>query len=135
MRSAAAYRSGLWLKELGDQIARLMAALTRAEQVVAQLVLPIALGTGVMGEDKQAGTLLPVQAPTMVGLAWAKPLPSAAPQSPKREGIESPRRETWEHKNSVQGVCKVTETPTLCNVLDDRVGVTWPWSALLWPKH
>ena len=30
---------------------------------------------------------------------------------------------------------KVTETPTLCNVLDARVGITWPGSVLLQPKH
>ena len=57
-------------------------------------MLPIALGTGVMGEDEQTGTLLSVQAPTMVGLARAKPLPSAAPQSPTGKALNSHVRET-----------------------------------------
>ena len=39
---------------------------------------PVAQGTGVVGEDRQTGTLLSAQTPTMVRLAWAKP-PLAAP--------------------------------------------------------
>ena len=74
VRSAAATEVPSSSKELGDQIARLMAALTRAEQGSCPASAPNSPRHGVMGEDGQTGTLLSAQAPTMVGLAWAKPL-------------------------------------------------------------
>ena len=82
VRSAATTEVPSSSKELGDQIARLMAAVTRAEQGSCPASAPIAQGTGVMGEDEQTGMLLSTQAPTMVGLAWAKPLPPVALQLP-----------------------------------------------------
>ena len=88
-----------------------------------------------MGEDEWTGTLLSVQAPTMVRLAWAKPLPSAAPQSPTGKVLNPHVRETCKCRMVYRVVHKVPETPTLCNVLDAKVGVTWPGSVLLWPKH
>ena len=42
----------------------------------------VAQGTGVMGEDRQTGTLLSAQAPTMVRLALAKALQPEALQLP-----------------------------------------------------
>ena len=59
-------------KELGDQIARLMATLNRAEQGTHPASAPNSPGHRVMGEGRQTGTLLPAPAPTMVGLAWTK---------------------------------------------------------------
>ena len=104
-------------------------------RVITLLVLQIALGTGVMGEDEWMGTLLSSQAPTMVGLAWAKPLPSAAPRSQMGKALNPHIRETCECRMVYRVVHKVPEAPTLCNVIDARVGVTWPGSALLWPQH
>ena len=87
-----------------------------------------------MGEDEQTGTLMSVQAPTMVRLAWAKSLLSAAPQSPIGEAFNPHIRETYKCRTKYRVVHKVTETPTLFNILDARVGVTWPGSELLQPK-
>ena len=81
-RSAATTEVPSSSKELGDQIARLMATLTRAEQGSHLPVPPVAQGTGVVGEDRQTGPLLSAQTPTMVGLAWAKPLLPTALQLP-----------------------------------------------------
>ena len=79
-RSAAATEVPSSSKELGDQIARLMVTLTRAEQGSCPASAPSSHGTGVVGEDKQTGPLLSAQTPTMVRLAWAKPPPLAALQ-------------------------------------------------------
>ena len=56
-----------------------------------------------MGEDRQTETLLSTQAPTMVGLAWAKPLPSTALQLPTGEALNPHIRETSECRIGVQG--------------------------------
>ena len=60
-------------KELSNQIAKLMAALTRAEQGNCPASAPNSPDAGVVGEDRWIGTLLPASAPTMVGLAWVRP--------------------------------------------------------------
>ena len=78
VRSATATEVPSSLKELGVQIARLMATLTRQNRIVTLLVPQAAKGTGVVGGDGWTGTLLSALTPTMVGLAWAKP-PLAAP--------------------------------------------------------
>ena len=59
-------------KQLGDQIARLMATLNRAEQGTHPASAQVVPGTGVMGEGRWTGILLSAPAPTMVRLAWAK---------------------------------------------------------------
>ena len=80
VQSAAATEVPSGSKELGDQIARLMAALTRAEQNTHALLVPPAVqGTGVVGGEGQTGKPLFAQTPTMVRPTWAKP-PLAAPQ-------------------------------------------------------
>ena len=64
--------------ELSNQITRLMAALTGLSRATVLQVLPIAPGTGVMGEDGWIGILLPTQALTMTKLVWVRlPLPTA----------------------------------------------------------
>ena len=47
-----------------------------------------------MGEDGQTETLLSAQAPTMVGLAWARPLPPTALPLPTGEALNPHVRET-----------------------------------------
>ena len=56
-----------------------------------------------MGEDGQTGTLLSAQAPTMVGLAWAKPLPSCSSSITNRAGVKSPHKGNQHVQNGVQG--------------------------------
>ena len=59
-------------KQLGDQIARLMAVLNRAEQGTHPASAPNSPRHRGLGEGRWTGTLLSAPAPTMVGLAWAK---------------------------------------------------------------
>ena len=131
-RSAAITEVPSGLKELGDQIVRLMAALTRAEQSRA-LTLPVppaAQGTGVMGEDGQTGTFLSAQTPTMVGLAWAKPPLAAPPLStnpvpnPHARGIKTCRP-------TYKVVCRVPKAPVLFNAIDAGARATWQGNVLL----
>ena len=82
VRSAATTEVPSSSKELGDQIARLIAALTRAEQGSCPASAPSSPWHRGHGRDGWTGTLLSTQAPTMVGLAWAKPLPPTALQLP-----------------------------------------------------
>ena len=69
--SAAATEVPTGSKELGDQIARLMAALTRAEQSTHSVSAPSSPWHGVVGEEGRIGKLLFAQTLTMVGPAWA----------------------------------------------------------------
>ena len=129
-RSAAATEVPSGSKELGDQNARLMAALTRAEQGSSLPVPPVAQGTGVMGEDGQLRTPLSAQTPTMVGLAWAKPLLAALPlliewvPNTHVRGIQMCR-------TVYQAVHKVLKAPVPCNATGARAGAIWPGSVQL----
>ena len=75
VRSSAATEVIDSSKELGDQIARLMATLNRAEQGTHPATAPNSPRHRVMGEGGWTGIPLFAPAPTMVGLAWAKTLP------------------------------------------------------------
>ena len=88
-----------------------------------------------MGKDRQTGTLLSAQAPTMVGLAWAKPLLPTALQLPTGQVSNPHVRETDMCRMVYRVVHKVLEAPTLCNVSGARVGATWPGSVQLWQHH
>ena len=65
-------------KELGDQITRLMAALTRVEQGTCPATTPNSPRHRGMGEGGWTWILLPAPAPTMVGLAWVRAPPLTA---------------------------------------------------------
>ena len=56
-----------------------------------------------MGEDVQTGPLLSTQTPTMVRLAWAKPLLPAALQLLIEQVVESPCKGNQHVQNGVQG--------------------------------
>ena len=56
-----------------------------------------------MGEDGQTGPLLSAQTPTMVGLAWAKPLPSCSSSVTNRAGVKSPCKGNHHAQNGLQG--------------------------------
>ena len=77
-RSSAATEVTDSSKELGDQITRLIAALTRAEQGTCHATTPTVPGTGVTGEGRWTGILLLAPAPTMVRLSWVKAPPLTA---------------------------------------------------------
>ena len=128
VRSAATTEVPSSSKELGDQIAGLMAALTRAEQGSCPASAPNSprhRGHGRGWTDRNT----PVHpSSTMVGLAWAKPLPSAALQLPTGQVSNPHVRETSMCRMVYRVVHKVTEAPSLCNVSGVRVGATWPGS-------
>ena len=71
-RSAAATEVVDSSKELGNQIARLMATLTRTEQGNHPASALNGPRHGVMEEGRWIGILLPTPAPTMGGLAWIR---------------------------------------------------------------
>ena len=108
-RSAAATEVPSGLKELGDQLARLMAALTRAEQSTRSARVtqqPKAQGSWER-TDRQAHSCA-AQTPTMVGLAWAKPLLTAPPLSnpvpnPHARGIKICRTSIQSGMQGAQG--------------------------------
>ena len=77
VRSATVTEVPTGSKELGDQIARFMADLTRAEQSTHSASAPSSPRHRGHGRGRMEGKLLFAQTPTMVGLAWAKPPPIA----------------------------------------------------------
>ena len=104
VRSAAATEVPSSSKELGDQIDRLMAALTRAEQGSCNLpVPPIAQGTGIMGEDRQTGTtsVCPNSHNGQTGLGQTTSAHSSSITN--RAGVESPCKRNQHVYNGVQG--------------------------------
>ena len=122
-------------KELGDQIARLMAALTMAEQGSHPASAPNSprhrgCGRGQMDRNTHVH---PRSHNGQTGLGQTTSVCSSLITN--REGVESPCKETSKCRMVYRVVHKVPETPTPCNVLDVRVGVTCPGSMLLQPKH
>ena len=135
VRSAATTEVPSSSQELGDQIARLMAALTRAEQDSCPASAPNSprhRGNERGWKDRNTPVCL---SSTMVGLAWAKPLPSAALPLPTGEALNPHIRETNMCRMVYRVVHKVTKAPTLCNASVVRVGATWPGSVQLWLHH
>ena len=72
-------------KELGDQITRLMATLTRTEQGTYPATAPNSPRYRGHGTGRWTGIPLPTPAPTMDGLAWVRSSPLAA--LPKIGGV------------------------------------------------
>ena len=74
-------------KELGNQITQLMAALTRSwtgpPPWKCSQIVP---GTGVMGEDRQIGTLILTPAPTVVRLALSQTTSAHSSSASSRVG-------------------------------------------------
>ena len=134
-RSAAATEAMDSSKELGDQIARLMATLTRAEQGNCPASAPNSPRHRGHGRGRWIGILLPAPAPTMGRLAWVKlPLLTAPPLQVRWTLF---LREGWTPKHQMlpKMVTKTPETPTHYSVSDVRAGVTWLGSVLLQPRH
>ena len=110
-RSAAATEVPSGSKELGDQIARLMAALTWAEQSNHFVSAPAVKGTGVVGEDGQTETLLSAQTHTMVQTGLGQT--SAHSYSiVNKISAKSPCRGSQNMQTSVQGG---TQSAQQCN--------------------
>ena len=124
-RSAVATEVPSGSKELGDQIARLMATLTRVEQSSCSASAPSSprhRGHG-RGQTDRNTSVCPT--PTMVGLAWAKPLLTAPPLSIKP--VPNP------HARGIR-ICRpvyrvVHRVPS--NASGVRAGAIWPKSVQL----
>ena len=86
------------------------------------LVVP---GTGVMGEGKWIGVLLPAPALTMVRLAWVKLLLLAAPQLQVERALILQEGGIHGCRMVHRVVLRAQGTPTCCNASDARVGVIW----------
>ena len=82
------------------------------------LVLLIVPGTGVVGESKWIGILLPTPALTMVGLAWVKLLPFTVPQLQTEKALILKEWEIYGHRMVQRVMLRAQGTPTPCNVSD-----------------
>ena len=132
-RSAAATEMVDGSKELGNQIVRLMATLTRAEQgncPASALNSPRHRGHGRGLMDRNTPTC-PSSHNGQMDLV-KQPLLTAPPlqvgghcSSGKGEHPNTKWYPKW---------CKIQETPTHYSVSDARAGVTWLGSALLQPR-
>ena len=130
VRSAAATEVPSSSKELGDQIARLMTALTRAEQGSHPASAPNSprhRGHGRGWTDRNT-PVHPSSNNGWTGLGQTTSICSSSITN--RRGIESPK-ETNKCRMVYRVVHKATKAPTLCHVLDVRVGATWPGSVWL----
>ena len=134
-RSAAATEVPSGSKELGDQIAQLMAALTRAEQGSCPASAPSSpwhRGHG-RGWTDRTTSVCPNSHNGQTGLG--KPPPLAA--LPLLIGqVSNPSiREVSMCKTVYRVVHKVLKAPTPCNASGVRVGATWPGSVQLQQHH
>ena len=78
-----------------------------------------------MGEGEQTGTPLSAPAPTMVRLALVKLLPFAVPLLQAEKVLNLNEGVIYGCRMVHRVVLRTPGTPTPCNVLDARVGVTW----------
>ena len=122
-RSAATTEVPSGLKELGDQIARLMAALTRAEQSTHSASAPSSprhRGHGRGWMDRHT----PVcpnshNGRTGLGQTFARSSSSSNPvPNPHARGIKTCRP-------AYKVVCRVPKAPALSNVIGVRAGAIW----------
>ena len=132
VRSAAATEVPSSSKELGDQIARLMATLTRAEQGSCPASAPSSPWHRGHGRGWTDRTTSVCQTPTMVRLAWAKPPLLTALQLLIWQVLNPHIREVNVCKMVYNVINKVLKAPTPCNASGVRVGATWPGSVQLW---
>ena len=113
-------------KELGDQIARLMAALTRAEQNTCSASAPSSPRHRGCQRGQTDRTLLSALTPTMVRLVWAKPL-LTAPQWLINLVPNSQKEELQTRRPVCRVECRAPD-----NALGAKVGAIWPESAQPW---
>ena len=135
VRSAAITEVPSSSKELGDQIARLMAALTRAEQGSCPASAPNIPRHGGHGRgwtDRNT-PVHPSSNNGWTGLGQTTSIHSSLITT--GEALNPHVKETSKCRMVCRVVHKLTEAPTLCNVLGVRVGATWPGSVQLWPHH
>ena len=122
-------------KELGDQIARLMAALTRAEQGSCPASAPSSPRHRGRGRGWIDRTTSVCPNSHNGQMAWAKPPLLAALQLLIRQVSNPHVREIKMCRMVYRVVHKVLEAPTPCNASGVRVGATWPGSVQLWQYH
>ena len=127
-RSAAATEVSSSSKELGDQIAQLMAALTRAEQSSCPASTPNSprhRGHG-RGWTDRTTSVCPNSHNGQTGLGQTTSACSSSVTN--RAGVKSPCKGNQHAQNAVQGGTQGARAPTPCNASGVRVGATWPGS-------
>ena len=121
-------------KELSNQIAKLMAALTRAEQGNCPASAPNSprhRSHGSGWTDRNTPTH-PSSHNGQTGLGQTTSTHSSSASS--REGTVPQVREIPKDPMMVRAVFRIQKTPACFSALDVRVGVTWLGSVLLQPR-
>ena len=111
--------------KLGNQIARLMAALTRAGQGNNPAVLQIALDTETIGEDGQTGTLLVTPTPIMGKLVWDRQPQSTSYLLVVAQGLQVKARKMPKYPKIPTEALQMGRTPVPYSASGAKVGVTW----------
>ena len=134
-RSAASTEVATGSRELGDQIARLMAALTRVEQGSHPASAPNSPRHRGHGRGQADGNIptCPSSHNGWTGLGQATSTHSSSFAG--RESTDSQRRGNIQAQNGAQGGAQITRDSNLLQCLDARVGVTWWGNAPPQPKH
>ena len=130
-RSAASTEVVSGSKELGDQIARLMAALTRVEQgshPASAHNSPRHRGHG-RGQVDRNTPICPSSHNGQTGLV--KLLPFGVPQLQTEKALILNEGGIYGCRMVHRVVLRAQGTPTCCNASDARVGVTWQGSVPL----
>ena len=134
-RSAATTEVPSSSKELGDQIASLMAALTRAEQGSCPASTPNSPRHRDHGRGwtDRTTSVHPNSHNGWTGLGQTTSTHSFSVTN--RQVLNPHVRELNMHRMVYRVVCKVLEAPTPCNASGARVGAKWPGSVQLWQHH
>ena len=112
--------------ELGNQIAKLMAALTRAGQGNSLSSAPNSPRQRGCGEDRQTGTLLVAPVPIMARLAWDRP-----PQPTVYLSVVAQRPQVKARDRMPKGPKRAREAPQIGRIpapssaSGAKVGATW----------
>ena len=135
VRSAASTEVTTGSKELGDQIVRLMAALTRAEQGRCPASAPNSPRHRGHGRGQVDGNTptCPSSHNGWIGLGQTAPL--TVPQLQVERALILKEGGTQGCKMVPRVVLRAQGTPTHCNALDARVRVTWQGNVPPPPKH
>ena len=111
--------------ELGNQIARLLAALTRAEQGNSPGSAPNSPDTKAMGEGGQTGTLLVLPTPIMAKLVLDKMLQPTAYLPITEQGPQVKAREMPKGLNIAREALQIRRTTVPSSASGAKVGATW----------
>ena len=113
------------ITELGNQIARLMDALTRAGQHNSPAVLKISPDVEAVGEEGQTGTLLVTSIPIMAKPVWDRLPQPAAYLLVTDQGPQVKARGIPKGPKSIREALEIGRTPVPSSTSGVKVGATW----------